>query len=134
MKLKALLLCEDIRLEMGGTVTLVGVFNERLIAPPGQGAIELAKLSFVAVIAGLRGVEQIKYRQWIGRPGAEGAATELVTDAHAPTNDEHNFVFTESPMVFPEVGTYEIGLDVEVAGRRESHRYQFTVARAARGA
>jgi hypothetical protein len=130
MKLKALLLCEDIRLEVGGTVTLVGVFNERLIAPPGQGAIEVAKLSCLAVLGGLRGVEEIKYRHWIRIGNAEVPPGELVTERHAPANDEHNFVFTESPMVFPQVGAYEVGLDVEVAGERQGYRYQFTVERA----
>ena len=66
MKLKAMLVCEDVRFEAAGTVTLVGVFNERLIAPPRDGPIQLARFAFLAVIGGLCGVEEIAFR--IDRP------------------------------------------------------------------
>lgn len=132
MKLKALLLCDDIRFEIGGTVTLVGVYNERLVAPPGEGAIEIPRLSFLAMIGGLRGVERIGFRQWIRLvedPPLEDRP--LAFEPHNPASDEHNFVFSEIPMVFPGPGTYEVALDVQVGDARQSFRYQFQVERAA---
>ena len=64
MKLKALLLCEDLRFEVGGTFTLVGVLGERILVSPGPDPIVMPKLAFVAVIGGLRGVDEIRFRQW----------------------------------------------------------------------
>lgn len=130
MKLKALLLCEDIRFEVGGTVTLVGVFNERLIAPPGQGPLQVPRIAFLAVVGGLRGVEQLGFRQWIRFGDAAADEPPMRVERHTPEHDEHNFVFTESPMVFPDVGRYELALDVEIAGRRQAYRYPFTIERA----
>lgn len=129
VKLKALLLCEDVRFEMAGTVTLVGVFNERVFAPPGQGPIQFAKLSFLAVIGGLRGVEEISFRQWIRLEDDEGELPEMSIQRRDPRHDEHNFVFTQSPMVFPDVGVYEVAIDLEVGERRASYRYSFLVMR-----
>lgn len=131
MRLKALLLCEDVRIEVGGTMTLVGVYNERLIAPPGEGALEVPRLAFVAVIGGLRGVEQLAYRQWIRLAEDEPPPAELVPEPHDPEADEHNFVLTESPMVFPDEGVYEIALDVQAGDRVQSYRYPFIVERRA---
>ncbi|MEO8701526.1 MAG: hypothetical protein ABI867_15875 [Kofleriaceae bacterium] len=130
MKLKALLICEDIRLEVGGTVTLVGVFNERLIAPPGEGALQIPKLAFLAVVGGLRGVERLGFRQWIRLEEDVPEDRPLAYEGHDPVNDEHNFVFVQSPMVFPDAGTYEVALDVEVDGRLQGYRYRFSVERA----
>ncbi|HEU0036421.1 MAG TPA: hypothetical protein VFQ53_37670 [Kofleriaceae bacterium] len=129
MKLKALLLCDDIRFEIGGTVTLVGVYNERLIVPPGDGAIEVPRFAFLAVIGGLRGVEEIGFRQWIRSGEGDPADRPLALEPHDPENDEHSFAFTQAPMVFPGVGAYEVGIDVEVRGRRQGYRYAFSIER-----
>ncbi len=129
MKLKAILVCEDIRFEVGGTVTLVGVYNERLVVEPGEGDIVLPKLAFLAVIGGLRGVERIGFRQWIRLDDAEPEIRELNVESHDPELDEHNFVFSQSPMVFPDAGTYEVALDLEIGTKRQAYRYPFRVER-----
>jgi hypothetical protein len=131
MKLKAMLICEDIRFEVGGTVTLVGVFNERLIAPPGEGELQIPKLAFLAVIGGLRGVERIGFRQWIRLAEDDPEERALMYEPHNADNDEHNFVFSQAPMVFPGAGTYEVAIDVEVDGRMQGYRYRFAVERRA---
>jgi hypothetical protein len=134
MKLKALLVCEDIRFELGGTVTLVGVFNERLLAPPaeeGDPAIHIPRLAFLAVIGGLRGVERIGFRQWIRLDEDDLEDRPYVYEPHEPESDEHNFVFSQAPMIFPDVGTYEVAIDLEVGDRRQGYRYQFVVERSA---
>lgn len=129
VKLKALLLCEDVRFELAGTVTLVGVFNERVFAPPGEGPIQFARLAFVAVIGGLRGVEEISFRQWIRLAEDEGELPPMTIQRHDPEADEHSFVFSQSPMVFPEQGTYEVAIDLAVGARTVGYRYPFAVHR-----
>jgi hypothetical protein len=131
VKLKALLVCEDVRFEVGGTVTLVGVFNERLLVEPGEGLIALPRLACLAVIGGLRGVEQIGFRQWIRLEDDDPEARELRYEPHHPELDEHNFVFSQSPMVFPDEGNYEIAIDLEIGDRRQGYRYPFRVERRA---
>jgi hypothetical protein len=129
VKLKAMLVCEDVRFEMAGTVTLVGVFNERLIAPPGEGPIQLARFAFLAVIGGLRGVDQIAFRQWIRLGDEEPGDGPMTIEPHDPQSDEHNFVFSQAPMVFPDVGTYEVAIDLAIGARTAKYRYPFTVMR-----
>ncbi len=132
MKLKALLLCEDVRFEAAGTVTLVGVFNERITVSAEEGQIALPRLAFLAVIGGLKGVERIGFRQWI-RFEDEDPEDErpLRYEPHDPALDEHNFVLTEQPMLFPDAGTYEVAIDVEVDGRMQGYRYPFVLERRA---
>lgn len=129
MKLKALLLCEDIRFEMGGTFTLVGVLGERITVSEGPDPIVMPRLAFLAVVGGLKGVEAIRFRQWIRTTNDELPIEELTTEPHDPETDEHNFVFSESPAVFPGEGTYEIGIDLEVGQRRATYRYAFSIVR-----
>ena len=126
-----MLVCDDVRVELGGTITLVGVHNERLIAPPGEGPIRIPKLMFVAVVGGLAGVERVAFRQRIRELSeldlGPGPAQQ---EPHDPRADEHNFVFGDAPMVFPGVGTYEVSLDVEAGERRGRYTCVFQVERA----
>jgi hypothetical protein len=99
--LKAMLVCDDVRVELGGTITLVGVHNERLTAPPGDGPIRIAKLMFIAIIGGLEGVESVAFRQRIREVSEPNlGAGPLQQEPHDPRADEHNFVFGDAPMVF----------------------------------
>ncbi|MBA3500687.1 MAG: hypothetical protein M4D80_41240 [Myxococcota bacterium] len=130
MYLKAMLVCDDVRVELGGTITLVGVHNERLSVPPGEGPIRIAKLMFVAIVGGLEGVESVAFRQRIRELSELNlGAGPLQQEPHDPRADEHNFVFGDAPMVFPGVGTYEVALDVEAAGRRATYTCTFKVER-----
>jgi hypothetical protein len=128
-----MLVCDDVRVELGGTITLVGVHNERLLAPPGDGALRLPKLAFVAIVGGLEGVERVGFRQRIREtsevdmpPGA------LQYEPHDPRADEHNFVFGDAPMVFPGAGAYEVIVEVEAGAQRASYACRFKVERAPR--
>jgi len=126
-----MLVCDDVRIELGGTVTLVGVHNERLIAPPGDGGpIRLAKLMFVGIVGGLTGVDSVGFRQGIREMSELNLGTGPMTyEPHDPRADEHNFVFGDAPMVFPGVGVYEVALEIEAAGRRATYTCKFTVER-----
>jgi len=131
MFLKAMLVCDDVRVEVGGTLTLVGVHNERLVAPPGQGPITLARLTFVATVGGLHGCERVGYRLRLRElREAEDTARPMAIERHDPTHDEHNFVFTNAPLTFPGAGHYELALDVEAIGEKATYRYRFRVERA----
>lgn len=130
--LKAMLVCDDVRVELGGTLTLVGVHNERLIvaAPSDDGPIRVAKLMFVAIVGGLSGVDSVGFRQRIREMSEVSLGTgPMQMEPHDPRADEHNFVFGDAPMVFPGLGIYEVALDVEAAGRRATYTCKFTVER-----
>ena len=131
--LKAMLVCDDVRVELGGTLTLVGVHNERLIVDgPNDGPIRVAKLMFVAIVGGLSGVDSVGFRQRIREMSEVSLGTgPLQLEAHDPRADEHNFVFGDAPMVFPGLGIYEVALDIEAGGRRATYTCKFTVERRA---
>ena len=129
-----MLVCDDVRVELGGTMTLVGVHNERLLVPPpADGPIRLPKLAFVAIVGGLEGADRVGFRQSI-REVSEMTlpAGQFQYEPHDPKSDEHNFVFGDAPMVFPGVGTYEVTLDVEARGQRATYTRTFKVVRAPR--
>lgn len=125
-----MLVCDDVRVELGGTITLVGVHNERLIVPVGDGPIRVAKLMFVAIVGGLEGIDSVGFRQRIRELSEVGLGTgPLVIEPHDPRADEHNFVFGDAPMVFPGIGEYEVALDIEAGGRRATYTCKFKVER-----
>lgn len=118
MLLKALFLCDDVRVELGDTISAVGILAERVVVGPGP--IVLAKLSCVGVIRGLRGVDELRYRLRLG-PATEtsaAAAPAMGVESHAPDRDEHTFYFVRSPVTFDHPGTYRLVLEVEAAGER----------------
>ena len=127
MYLKAMLVCDDVRFEINGTFTLVGVHDERLVVGPAQGAIAIPKLSFMTMVGGLTGVERIAFRHAV-RPldqASEPLVQPLREEGHDPNADEHNFVFDDSPLFLPGLGSYEHVTELEVNGERAIYRYRF---------
>ena len=125
-----MLVCDDVRVELGGTITLVGVHNERLVAPPGEGPIRIPKLMFIAIVGGLEGVESVAFRQRIRELSElDLGAVPVQREPHDPRADEHNFVFGDAPMVFPGIGTYEVTLEIEAGERRAKYTCTFKVER-----
>ena len=131
MYCKAILICEDVRLELNGTMTLVGVHSERLMAPRGKGPMQVPQLRFVTIVGGLRGAEALKYRQHL-RPAAERERPDqpFLDEKHDGAADEHNFVFGEGAIAFPGEGEYEFVTEVEAGGQRKAFRYRFQIVRA----
>jgi hypothetical protein len=133
MRLKAMLICDDVRVEVGGTLSLIGVCNERLIVDrglAGEDEIELPRLVFFAVISDLTGVEQIGFRQRIRRiEDSDPDPLPLGFEPHDPAADEHNFVLSQTPMMFPGAGGYEVILDVDARGETVTYRYRFQLLR-----
>lgn len=130
---KAMLICEDVRLETNGTVTLVGVHSERLFAPAGKGPLKVPRLRFVTIVGGLRGAEALRYRHQL-RAIAERERFDLdwSTEKHDPASDEHNFIFGDDAFSFPGDGEFELITDVEAGGQQKSFRYRFEIVRAKR--
>ena len=131
MFLKAMLVCDDVRVEVGGTLTLVGVHNERLIATvEGDGPIRLAKLMFITIVGGLSGQERVGFRQRIREMSElELGAGPMQYERHDPRADEHNFVFGDAPMAFPGTGVYEVAVDIEAGAQKATYSTRFTVER-----
>jgi hypothetical protein len=129
VNLRALLLCEDVRLEADGTLTLIGVHNDRLrVRPSSDGPLVVENLAFLLVVGGLTGYDRVGFRANV-RDVASTSSTErpLSYESHVAGADEHNFVFAYSPMVFSGLGIYEIVVDLEVAMRSVTYRHRFRV-------
>lgn len=93
MWIRALIVCDDIRLEAGGTVSLVGVYSDTIFVPPGDGVIVFPRLSTYTIVAGLRDVAEISWRQSLTPEDVEpGAPIAGGRDPHDPSSDEHRIV------------------------------------------
>src|ERR1700759_5816011 len=95
---RALLLCSDVRFEIGDTMTLVGVFAERIIVEPGQGPLVIARLAIYCVVAGLRDINEVIWRYSLGEPGGAGGPIAEGRERHSADSDEHRLVHIMSPL------------------------------------
>ena len=127
MNLRALLLCDDVRVEVDNTLTLIGVRNDRLLvrAPP-SGPIVLEHLAFLVVVSGLTGYDRVGFRAEV-RDVASTSPTEppMSYESHHPGADEHNFIFSYQPMVFAGIGIYEIVVDLKLGMQTVTYRHRF---------
>ena len=127
MNLRALLICDDVRIEVDGTLTLIGVRNDRLLVrPPSSGPILLEHLAFLVVVSGLSGYDRVGFRAEV-RDAANTTPTERAFsyESHRPDADEHNFIFSYAPMVFERIGIYEIVVDLKVGMQAFTYRHRF---------
>jgi hypothetical protein len=130
MWLRALIVCDDIRLEMGGTVSLIGVYADQIVVPPGDGEILLPRLALYTVVAGLTDVPELAWRQWLSPADAEpGPPVAEGRDAHDPRSDEHRIVNFMAPLALPGPGRYRLALELETQRERRSIDHHFTVER-----
>lgn len=129
MHLRALLVCEDVRLEVDGTLTLIGVYNDRLPVrrTSTDGPLRLEHLTFVLVVGGLTGVDSIGVHQHHGLVDAAAPEPVLAFHVHEPTTDEHNFAFGHAPLELPGFGSYEVAITVEARGEQVVFRHRFRV-------
>lgn len=127
MNLRALLICDDVRVEVDGTLTLIGVRNDRLtVRPPPSGPIVIENLAVLVVVSGLSNFARVGFRAEI-RDVEDASPIErpFTYENHVPSADEHNFIFGYSPMVFAGLGTYEVIVDLEVGMRPFTYRHRF---------
>lgn len=127
MNLRALLLCEDVRVEVDGTLTLFGVRNDRLLVrPPPSGPIVIEHLAFLVVVSGLSGYDRVGFRAEVRDAASTGPIERpLSYESHHPGADEHNFIFSYAPMVFERISTYEIVVDLKVGMQTVTYRHRF---------
>ena len=119
MWVRALLVCDDVRLEVGGTLTVVGVHGDRIVVDVGEGPIVLNRLVILAIVAGLTGIDRVGVRYGLGEGGA--SVTEPMTiHARDAARDEHQFVHLISPVQFDGPGTWQVSFELEAGGHRSS--------------
>lgn len=131
MWLRAILLCNDVRFEVGGTMTLVGVFTDRIIVEPGDGPLVIPRLAVYSVLAGLSGITELAWRTTLSeldrpadRPLVEGR------EEHDAGTDEHRLVNILSPLALPGPGRYLLAMEFETRYERSSIEHCFAVERA----
>lgn len=128
MWLRAFLLCDDVRFEIGGTMTLVGVFADRLVVPPGDGELVMPRLAIYSVIAGLSGVTELTWRQTlVAAGGAAAAPLAEGSERHDHEADEHRLVNIVSPLVLPGPGPYRLVAEFVTRRERRSVEHRFLV-------
>lgn len=128
MWLRALLLCDDVRFELGGTMTLVGVHAEHIVVDPGFGEIELPRLAIYAVASGLTGVSTIEWRMTLYFETEDSG--ELLSESHEthdPAADEHRVVHILSPVQLPGVGRYRLVAELQSGGQSIRADHPFTI-------
>lgn len=130
MWLRAFLVCDDIRLEAGGTVSLIGVYADTILVPPGDGEIVLPRLATYTVVAGLVETAEIRWRQWLSADGAErGAPVAEGRDPHDALADEHRIVSILSPLALPGAGRFQLALEIETRRARRLVDHYVTIER-----
>jgi hypothetical protein len=130
MWLRALIVCDDIRLEAGGTVSLIGVHADKIFVAPGDGEIVLPRLAIYAIVAGLTDTSELSWRQWLSSDGTEpGSPVAEGRDPHDPRSDEHRIVNIMAPLALPGPGRYRIAVELETRRERRSIDHYFTVER-----
>jgi hypothetical protein len=126
---RSLLLCEDVRFELGGTLTLVGVHSDRITLEPITDEILVPRLALFAVVAGLTGVSEIQWRQTIVE--VETGVAVLVADdlreERDPSRDEHRFVHLAGPIALPRAGRYRFSIEVTTPGARHEATHELVI-------
>jgi hypothetical protein len=129
--IRALLLCEDVRFELGDTMTLVGVFADRIVVEPGAGELVLPRFAIYGVVAGLTGVTELSWRQTLTLDGEpSGSPLGQGRERHDAACDEHRIVNLVSPLVLPGAGRYRLAVEIETTRARRSLEHHFVVERA----
>ena len=129
--IRALVVCDDIRLEVGGTMTLVGVLADRIVVGPTAGEIAeasdivLPRAAVYSVVAGLAGTTELVWKLTLdGRSIAGG------TEVHEPTFDEHRLISFVGPLRIAASGGV-VALEVSAAATTANVQHRIAVERAA---
>jgi hypothetical protein len=110
-KLDDFIVCEDVRLEVSGLMTLVGFFAAALRIPTAGNL----KLSFVMVMSEMKGCDRflLMIETRLGKDVlTKSGVMECKRD---PTVDSHTIVHTINPFPAPRAGRYELRVTVEAA-------------------
>jgi hypothetical protein len=125
---RALVLCDDVRLEVGGTMTLVGVYADRIIVQPSDGELVIPKLAIYSVVAGLTGSTELKWRHALSEAGREpGQLIAQGNERHDSDADEHRIIHIVSPLWLPGPGRYKLSVDFETPRARRTVEHHFEI-------
>lgn len=116
MKLEDFIVCEDVRLEVSGMMTLVGFFAGALRIPtPGS-----LKLSFALVVEGMKGIDRflLMVETKLGKEVL--SKTGVIECKRQPQVDSHTIVHTISPFPAPRPGMYDIKVTIETSTATET--------------
>ena len=127
--LRAVLLCESVRVDVDGKLTLFGVFSEMLVAHAGEGPIKPPSFAVLAVVKGLRGMGRVGIAHQIRLAHLGAWQLPLAHHDHDPEHDEHNFIFSRTDLVLPETGRYAIDIDVAAGAETLRASHDFHVLR-----
>ncbi len=116
MKVEDFIVCEDVRLEVSGLMTLVGFFAGALRIPNPGGL----KLSFVLVVNGMHGIDRFLLLVET-RLGKETLSkTGVIECKRQPSVDSHTIVHTIAPFPAPRPGMYDIRVTLETSTGAET--------------
>jgi hypothetical protein len=124
MWIRALVVCDDIRLEAGGTMTLVGVLADRIVVGATAGEIAessdivLPRAAVYSVVAGIAGATELTWKLTL-----DGQTIASGTDPHDASFDEHRLVSFVGPLRLPaDGGVIELEVVAGIASTTVSHR------------
>ena len=116
IKQEDFIVCEDVRLEVSGMMTLVGFFAGALRIPnPGT-----LKLSFALVVEGMKGIDRflLMVETKLGKEVL--SKTGVIECKRQASVDSHTIVHTISPFPAPRPGKYDIKVTIETSTVTES--------------
>ncbi len=126
MQARAVFFCDDVRSEHGNKLSAMGIYNERIVFAPGEGVMILPKLAVVFVISGMRGRDEVRFRQRLAFDNAPSTADPPVQMIRRDAaNDEQTFVMQITPAVFPKAGSLTAWL--EIVGATPPPHFEVTV-------
>ena len=123
------LLCDDIRQEMGGKTSLMGLYDHHIVVP--QVPFVLPKVCFYTRFSRMDG--QFKFSFSIVSPGGE--RKDIIRDSDVQIPDgakEGTFNVIASPFEVGSEGVYEVIIGLTKGADRFEYIYKFAISDASR--
>ncbi len=123
------LLCDDIRQEMGGKTSLMGLYDHHIVVP--QVPFSLPKVCFYTRFSRMDG--DFKFSFAIVSPGGERKEVIRESDVQIPDGaKEGTFNVIASPFEVNQDGIYEVILGLTKGADRFEYVYKFAISDARR--
>jgi len=123
------LLCDDIRQEMGGKTSLMGLYDHHIVAP--QVPYIFPKVCFYTRFSRMDG--QFKFNFSIVAPGGERKDIIRDSDVQIPEGaKEGTFNVIASPFEVTAEGVYEVIIGLSKGADRFEYVYKFAISNAQR--
>ena len=123
------LLCDDIRQEMGGKTSLMGLYDHHIVVP--QVPFSLPKVCFYTRFSRMDG--QFKFSFAISSPGGERKDVIRDSDVQIPDGaKEGTFNVIAAPFEVNAEGVYEVIIGLTKGADRFEYIYKFAISDARR--